>query len=119
MPPVGGASIVGSKSHGIAFLVAYYGVFEVYSALNSSPWTIETVGADPDMAAAARRRVRQAIVNSIAAGVFASWLDGNWWPLIGTLAADAYMLWVYEDAIHRAEAKAADSTNGNSGRGWF
>jgi len=93
----------GSKTKGLGFLVAAYGVLEVYSGTNSSPWTMENFGADEDKAESARWYIKTAVAFSVAAGAFGSYLDGSPWPLVGTIAANAYMYWLYERALKRGE----------------
>lgn len=103
----------GSKTKGLGFLVAAYGVLEVYSGTNSSPWTMENFGANDEKADSARWYIRSAVVFSILAGAFGSLLDQNWWPLIGTLVANAYMYWLYERAIGKGKVSQSDGWSKN------
>lgn len=81
---------------------------DVYSAVNSSPWTAETVsGGDPDKEASLKRYCAHAIgqtvlINGIAAGIAG---DGLWpFVLAGAGLEVGYMTWLYWDAVKRGRA---------------
>ena len=67
------------------FLMALAEAFNVYGALNSSPWTAENFGADPEKARSCRRYVLQADAVNVALGVGTSLIAKNPWPLLGIL----------------------------------
>jgi hypothetical protein len=83
------------------FLMALAEAFNVYGALNSSPWTAENFGADPEKAASCRRYVLQADVVNVALGVGTSIIAKAPWPLLGILAITVYMHWMYERALRK------------------
>lgn len=83
------------------FLMALAEAFNVYGALNSSPWTAENFGADPEKAASCRRYVLQADAVNIALGVGTSLISKTAWPLLGILAITVYMHWMYEKALRK------------------
>jgi hypothetical protein len=76
---------------------------DAYSTLNSSPWTAENFGADPDKAASCREYVRHAIIVSSAFAVASAFISGTWWPIVGSAVANGYLYWLYERALGRGE----------------
>jgi hypothetical protein len=96
----GGGNIAGA----ILFMQAGTNVFDVYSALNSSPWTSENFGADPQKAASCREYVLHSMVwTSFYCGL-AAWISKSWWPIFGLALANVYMWWLYERALKRGAA---------------
>lgn len=83
-------------------LVATAQVFEVFSALNSSPWTVENVGADEEKGRSVVAYVTIAIAVSEGMGVGASLLGDSWWPFVGTTLACLILGVVYKRALDRA-----------------
>ncbi len=101
-----GANVVGA----ILFLQAGTNVMDVYSALNSSPWTSENFGADPEKA----RSCLEYVYHSMAWTTFycglAAWISKSWWPVFGLVSANAYMYWLYQRALARGAVAGS--------RGW-
>jgi hypothetical protein len=91
------------------FLLAVGEAFNVYGALNSSPWTAENFGADPEKARSCRRYVLYADVANIALGIGASLVAESPAPFIGILAITVYMHCMYEKALRKG--KDSGSTN--------
>lgn len=83
------------------FLMALAEAFNVYGALNSSPWTAENFGADPEKAKSCRRYVLQADVVNIALGIGTSLISESVWPLLGIGLITIYMHWMYERALKK------------------
>jgi len=71
------------------------------SALNSSPWTSENFGADPEKAASCREYVWHSVAVSMGMCAIASWISRSWVPLLAGGAASAYLWWIYERALAR------------------
>jgi hypothetical protein len=90
------------------FLMSLGSAFEVLSAMNSSPWTIENVGANPEKAKSAMKYTYLGLGMAAAIGAGASLLTATVWPLIGVALVSALMIFVYRHAIGNAER------NGNS-----
>lgn len=88
------------------FMLAVADSFNVVSALNSSPWTAETFGKEPDKAKSAQRYVYHAIIIDLALGAGASLIAQHPAPLIGTVAGSIYIYWIYKRALQRAVDKA-------------
>lgn len=82
--------------------------FNVYGALNSSPWTAENFGADPEKARSCRQYVLQADIANIALGIGASLLSQNWAPLAGILVITVYMHCMYERALKKGAAAGSE-----------
>lgn len=90
------------------FMMTLAEAFNVYGALNSSPWTAENFGADPAKARSCRRYVLQADAINIILGIGTSLIAENPAPFLGMLLITVYMHWAYERALTRG--KAAGST---------
>ena len=85
------------------FLMAVGEAFNVYGALNSSPWTAESFGADPVKARSCRHYVLQADAANIVLGVGASIVAESPAPLLGILVITLFMHWQYEKALRKAK----------------
>jgi hypothetical protein len=85
------------------FLMSLGSAFEVLSALMSSPWTIENVGADPQRAKSAMKYTYLGISMAGAIGGGAALLTGTIWPLIGVALISVVMIFIYRHAISEAE----------------
>jgi hypothetical protein len=77
--------------------------FNVYGALNSSPWTAENFGADPDKARSCRHYVLQADAVNILLGIGTSLIAKSPWPLVGLLIITLYMHYAYERALKKGQ----------------
>ena len=107
----------------ILFIQASTNTLDVASALNSSPWTAQSFGADPEKRAACMKYVNHSMFLSgfycVSAGVLAK----SWWPVIGFAIAGAYMYWLYTDALSKAQKSGSkgwddpgrSSQNGSTG----
>lgn len=101
---------------GVAVMVAWGESFQVFGALNSSPWTAENFGADPQKAESCRRGVRKALVNNALMGGLGSWLlheqgETQWWlPFVVTMGVSVYMFFEYDRALKRGAVTGS--------RGW-
>jgi hypothetical protein len=93
----------------LLFIAASTNAMDVYSALNSSPWTAESFGGDPGKARSCREYVWLSIGITSVYGLAATVIARSAWPIAGTILADAFMFWVYERALNRAEAKGSTS----------
>lgn len=78
---------------------------DVYSAVNSSPWTAETVtGGDPVKERSLRRYCTHAVVSTLLLNGLAAIVAGDGlWPyvLTGALLETGYMSFLYYDAVQR------------------
>lgn len=83
------------------------------SALNSSPWTSENFGADPEKAKSCREYVVHSVAVSMALCAIAGWVARSWVPVITSAVFGAYLWWLYERALKRGAAAGS----GNWARG--
>lgn len=93
----------------LLFLQAGMTTLDAYSTLNSSPWTAENFGADPDKARSCRGYVRHAIVFSTGYAVAAALLGESILPIVGATIANVYLYWLYERGLSRAVAAGSTS----------
>lgn len=92
---------------GLLFIAAGTNALDVYSALNSSPWTAESFGGDPDKAKACMRYVYHSIAVTSFYGLASGIIARSMWPVVGTVIADVYMLWLYTQALKKAKEKGS------------
>ncbi|HEX3561812.1 MAG TPA: hypothetical protein VHU24_03150 [Solirubrobacterales bacterium] len=105
----------------LLFIQASTNALDVYSALNSSPWTAQSFGADPEKRAACMEYVHHSIGVTAFYAIAAAAIAKNPWPIIGMVIADGYMYWLYKRALDRAQESGskswddAGSSQGGSG----
>lgn len=106
-------SFVGAKDKralsALLFMAASTNAMDVYSALNSSPWTAESFGGDPEKAKACMKYVYHSIAVTTFYGAAGSIIGHNWWPIVGTILADSYMYYLYVTALSRAKSSGSQS----------
>ncbi len=102
----------GAAGVGLA-MVASAESFNIFSAMNSSPWTAENFGADEAKAKSCKQYVVVSVAANTGLGIGASLLAGNAWPLIGTTAVSALMVVIYWRALERG--MRANSTGWSNG----
>ena len=108
----------------LLFIQASTNALDVYSALNSSPWTAQSFGADPEKRRACMEYVHHSIGVTAFYAIAASVISRNPWPIIGMTIADAYMYWLYKRALDRAQTSGSTSwgdsgsAKGDSGAGY-
>lgn len=88
------------------FMVAAAESFNIFSAMNSSPWTAENFGADEKKAKSCKEYVLWSLAANTGLGLGASFLAGkngkpNFYPLLGTLLVSLFMVWIYWRALAR------------------
>lgn len=97
----------------LLFLAAGTNALDVYSALNSSPWTAENFGADPKKAKSCMEYVMHSIVvTSFYAGV-SGLIARSWWPIVGAVMANIYMFWLYRRALKRGSVAGSSGWANN------
>lgn len=108
-------NITGAGSDGaralsaLLFIGASTNAMDVYSALNSSPWTAESFGADPDKAKACMEYVYHSIAVTGFYAIAGALLARNVWPIAGWIIAAGYMFWLYRRALARAHDRGSTS----------
>lgn len=90
---------------GLLFLEGAQYTVDVYSAVNSSPWTAEHFGASEQDEKSLRKYVYHAIVQAAFFNLIAAVIAGTAWPLLGMVLEDAYMYYLYHNAIQTSKAK--------------
>lgn len=105
MPELGGAS--GNALAALLFMTSAMMTLDAYSTLESSPWTAENFGADPVKAASCREYLTHAVVYSMAYAVASAYIAKNWWPILGSAIANAYLIWLYLRALERGKVTGA------------
>lgn len=110
-----------SSGDGIAallFLASSQNTMDVYSALNSSPWTAESFGADARRAKALKEYVTHAVVYSMAyafaAAAIASRKLLGWWIILSATVTNIYMIWLYMRAVRRGRDAGSDGWANNA-----
>jgi len=103
MPDTDALFTDGSKNALAAVLLMQAGTLamDVYSAVNSSPWTAENFGGDAQKAASCREYVWHGVILTAVFVIGASAVSRSWWPIIGGTVAAAYMYWLYDRALSR------------------
>lgn len=102
----------------LLLLTAGMTTFDAYSTLNSSPWTSENFGADPEKAASSREYVRHAVVFSMSYAVISGVMARSYLPVAGAAVANAYLWWLYERALARGKAAGSASWADGTGGGY-
>jgi hypothetical protein len=102
---------------GVLLLQAGQYTMDSWSTLNSSPWTGENVGADPEKLDSLKRYCTHAAVVSTLYCAGAGILAESWWPVIGAVVNNAYLAWIYKTAVERARAAAANGSKPSWGMG--
>lgn len=93
----------------LLFLQASTNAMDVYSALNSSPWTAESFGGDERKRRACLEYVHHSVAVTLFYSLASALLARNVWPMIGWAIASGYMYWLYNRALRRAvEAGSKD-----------
>jgi hypothetical protein len=91
----------------ILFLQASTNAMDVFSAVNSSPWTAENFGGDQTKNASVREYVYHGIGLTVFYIVGASVLAKSAWPLVGGGITLVYMYWLYSRALERGAARGS------------
>lgn len=97
----------------VLFLQSINSAMDTMSALNSSPWTSENFGADPEKAKTSREYVAHSIAVSGAMCVLAAYVAKSWWPIIGMALTNAYLWWIYDRALSRGACSGSTDWSGN------
>ena len=109
----------------VLFIQASTNAMDVFSALNSSPWTAESFAGDQ----AKRDACMEYVKHSLAVTAFycfsAAILAKNVWPIIGWAIAAIYMYWLYTRALARGQAAGSQgwadpgyNAGGGGGASW-
>jgi hypothetical protein len=103
---------VGGEGNALAallFMTSAMTTLDAYSTLESSPWTAENFGADPEKAKSCKEYLRHAVVFSLIYAAASAYIARSWWPIIGAVIANAYLVWLYLRALDRGKVTGATS----------
>lgn len=93
----------------LLFMTAVMTTLDAYSTFQSSPWTVENFGGDPEKMRACKEYLMHAVGFSMVYSVAASLIARSAWPVVGSVISNAYLIWLYRRAMRRGEV--AGSTN--------
>jgi hypothetical protein len=85
----------------LLFMTSAMTTLDAYSTLNSSPWTAENFGADPEKAKSCKEYLAHSVVFSSGYALFSAIIAGSWWPIIGSAGSNGYLVWLYHRALNR------------------
>jgi hypothetical protein len=91
----------GNALAALLFMTSAMTTLDAYSTLESSPWTAENFGADPAKAASCKEYLIHAVVFSITYACASAYIAKSWWPVVGAILANLYLVWLYLRALHR------------------
>jgi hypothetical protein len=77
--------------------------YSIYSTLNSSPWTAESFGGDPEKARSCLYYSKLATLTNVALGLFTSLISRSLWPLVGFAVVSVEMHVLYKRAVEKAQ----------------
>lgn len=89
----------------VLFMTSAMTTLDAYSTLNSSPWTAENFGGDPEKAKSCKEYIAHAVIFSSGYAVISAVIAGNFWPIVGSFVANGYLVWLYMRALDRGENK--------------
>jgi hypothetical protein len=101
-------TLVRNTAAAILFMQAGTNAYDAYSAVNSSPWTAETVGGDEKKAKSMKEYCYHAVAISTVYAVGGAMIAQSWWPLIGGGMALLYMSFLYWRALKRGFNEGSD-----------
>lgn len=96
-----------SAGDGIAallFMTSVMTTLDAYSTFQSSPWTVENFGGDEVKMKACREYLAHAVVFSMVYAVASSLIAKSPWPVVGSIASNGYLVWLYTRAMRRGQA---------------
>lgn len=96
---------------GVLLLQAGQYTMDVMSTLQSSPWTAENVGADPEKVESLNFYLQNAMIVSTIYCAGAAYLSESWWPVVGSVINNAYLFYIYRQAIAKARVAASKGSS--------
>jgi hypothetical protein len=102
IPGVAGGS-TGNALAALLFMTSAMTTLDAYSTLESSPWTAENFGADPQKAKSCKEYLCHAVVYSMAYAAASAYIAHSWWPIMGAVVSNAYLIWLYLRALDRGK----------------
>lgn len=97
-----GLALLGNAVGALLFIDSANMMMQAFGTHQSSPWTVESFGADPAKNASCQKYIRRAIVNAAGLSVVAAVVARSWWPIIGISVEGGYLWWEYQAALEIA-----------------
>ncbi len=91
----------GNALAALLFMTSAMTTLDAYSTFLSSPWTAENFGADPDKTKSCREYLTHAVVYSMVYAAASAYIAKSWWPLVGAVISNLYLVWLYLRALDR------------------
>lgn len=88
--------------------------YSIYSTLNSSPWTAESFGGDPEKAKSCLYYSKLATLTNLGLGLFTSLIAKSLWPFAGFAVVSVEMHYLYKRAVSRAQESGSSAWNVSS-----
>lgn len=104
-----------SDNTGTEFAASVAAGYSIYSTLNSSPWTAQSFGGDPEKAKSCLAYARLAMVTNLVLGLFVTLLQRSVWPLLGFTVTSVEMDYLYRRAVKNAQAAGSTSWSDRGG----
>lgn len=98
-----GAGGSGTALSALLFMTSAMMTLDAYSTFESSPWTAENFGADPNKVKSCKEYLWHAVGYSMAYAVASAILAKSLWPLVGASISNAYLVWLYLRALDRGK----------------
>lgn len=87
----------------LLFMTSAMTTLDAYSTFQSSPWTIENFGADEEKTRACKEYLAHAVGFSMVYALASTAIAKSPWPLLGSIASNAYLCWLYFRAMRRGQ----------------
>lgn len=97
---VGGS---GMQLAALLFMTSAMMTLDAYSTFESSPWTAENFGADPQKVKSCKEYLMHAVGYSMAYAIASAFLARSWWPVVGAAITNGYLIWLYLRALDRGK----------------
>lgn len=95
--------VTANAAGAILFMQSAMMTLDAYSTLESSPWTAENFGADPIKAKSCREYMMHAVAYSMGYAIAGAVIAQSWWPIIGAVISNGYLVWLYLRALDRGK----------------
>jgi hypothetical protein len=99
----------GAEVAALLFMTSAMMTLDAYSTFESSPWTAENFGADPEKAKSCREYLWHAVGFSMLYAAASAYIAHSWWPIIGAAISNAYLVWLYLRALERGGISGSTS----------
>lgn len=98
---LGGGSV--NAVAALLFMTSAMMTLDAYSTFESSPWTAENFGADPQKVKSCKEYLMHAVGYSMAYAIASAAIAGSWWPIVGAAITNGYLIWLYLRALDRGK----------------